>query len=209
MTVNAAAYAALEQVLNRAIRLDPETPARLALMHGQVIELQLLGTGLSLFLIPEPQGIQLLSAFDGAPDCTLRGTPLDLARMRGSRKSADQLFSGAVAIEGDTQLAHRFGEFLAGLDIDWEEQLAKLTGDLIAHEVGNLARGLLDWGGRQTRTFEQNLQEYLQEELRLLPSRPEVEPFLADIDCLRDDTERLQARIKRLQGKLNPQGEAS
>ena len=209
MTVNAAAYAALEQVLNRAIRLDPETPARLAPMHGQVIELQLLGTGLSLFLIPEPQGIQLLSAFDGAPDCTLRGTPLDLARMRGSRKSADQLFSGAVAIEGDTQLAHRFGEFLAGLDIDWEEQLAKLTGDLIAHEVGNLARGLLDWGGRQTRTFEQNLQEYLQEELRLLPSRPEVEPFLADIDRLRDDTERLQARIKRLQGKLNPQGEAS
>ena len=209
MTVNAAAYAALEQVLNRAIRLDPETPARLAPMHGQVIELQLLGTGLSLFLIPEPQGIQLLSAFDGAPDCTLRGTPLDLARMRGSRKSADQLFSGAVAIEGDTQLAHRFGEFLAGLDIDWEEQLSKLTGDLVAHEVGNLARGLLDWGGRQTRTFEQNLQEYLQEELRLLPSRPEVEPFLGDIDRLRDDTERLEARIKRLQGKLNPQGKSS
>lgn len=209
MTVSAAAYAALEQLLNRAIRLDPETPSRLTPMHGRVIELQLTGTGLSLFLIPEPQGIQLLSAFDGEPDCTLRGTPLDLARMRGSRKSADQLFSGAVEIEGDTQLAHRFGEFLAGLDIDWEEQLSKLTGDLIAHEVGNLARGLLDWGDRQTRTFEQNLQEYLQEELRLLPSRLEVEPFLAEVDQLRDDSERLAARIKRLQGKLHRRGSAT
>jgi ubiquinone biosynthesis accessory factor UbiJ len=209
MTVSAAAFASLEQLLNQAIRLDPETPSRLAPMHGQIIELQLTGLGLSLFLIPEPQGIQLLSAFDGTPDCTLRGTPLDLARMRGSRKSADQLFSGAVEIAGDTQLAHRFGEFLAGLDIDWEEQLSRLTGDVIAHEVGNMTRGLLGWGTRQARTFEQNLQEYLQEELRLLPSRPEVEPFLADIDRLRDDTERLQARIKRLQGKLNPQGDAS
>ena len=209
MTVSAAAYATLEQLLNRAIRLDPETPSRLAPMHGRVIELQLVGTGLSLFMIPEPQGIQLFSAFDGEPDCTLRGTPFDLARMRGSRKSADQLFSGAVEIEGDTHLAHRFGEFLAGLDIDWEEQLSKLTGDLIAHEVGSFARGLLDWGNRQSRTFEQNLQEYLQEELRLLPSRAEVEPFLADIDRLRDDTERLEARIKRLQGKRDKPGSAT
>lgn len=209
MTVSAAAFATLEQLLNQAIRLDPETPSRLAPMHGRIIELQLTGLGLSLFLIPEPHGIQLLSAFDGTPDCTLRGTPLDLARMRGSRKSADQLFTGAVQIEGDTQLAHRFGEFLSGLDIDWEEQLSRLTGDVIAHEVGNLTRGLLGWGTKQTRTLEQNLQEYLQEELRLLPSRLEVEPFLTDIDRLRDDVERLEARISRLQGKLTKQGKPS
>ncbi|MBL3590741.1 MAG: SCP2 sterol-binding domain-containing protein [gamma proteobacterium endosymbiont of Lamellibrachia anaximandri] len=201
MTVSAAAFATLEQLINQAIRLDPEAPARLAPMYGRVIRLDLLGFGLSLYLIPEPGGIQLLSDFEGEPDCALRGTPLDLAAMRGKRKSADQLFSGAVEIEGDSALAHRFGDFLSALDIDWEEQLSRLTGDLIAHEVGNATRSLFGWGKKLRRTSGQNLQEYLQEELRLLPSRYEIEPFLAGVDALRDDVERLAARLQRLRDK--------
>ncbi|RDH83433.1 MAG: sterol-binding protein [endosymbiont of Seepiophila jonesi] len=201
MTVSAAAFATLEQLINQAIRLDPEAPARLEPMFGRVIRLDLLGFGLSLYLIPEPGGIQLLSNFEGESDCALRGTPLDLAAMRGNRKSADQLFSGAVEIEGDSALAHRFGDFLSALDIDWEEQLSHLTGDLIAHEVGNAARSLFGWGKKLRRTSGQNLQEYLQEELRLLPSRYEIEPFLAGVDTLRDDVERLAARLQRLRDK--------
>lgn len=208
MTVSAAAFATLEQLINQAIRLDPETPARLAPLHGQVIELQLVGLGLSLFLIPNPNGIQLLSSFEGQPDCTLRGTPLDLARMRGSRESADQLFKGAVEISGDSALAHQFGNFLSGLDIDWEEQLSRLTGDVIAHEVGSLTRQLLGWGKQQSLTFRQNFQEYLQEELRLLPGKPEIEPFLNDVDRLRDDLARLEARIARLQARASKDGSA-
>jgi len=209
MTVSAAAFATLEQLLNQTIRLDPETPARLVPLHGRVIELQLVGLELSLFLIPEPNGIQLFSAIEGEPDCTLRGTPLDLARMRGSRESADQLFTGAVEIRGDSALAHRFGEFLSGLDIDWEEQLSRLTGDVIAHEVGSLTRQLLGWGKQQSLTFQQNFQEYLQEELRLLPGKLEMEPFLNNVDRLRDDVARLEARITRLQERRKQKGGSS
>jgi ubiquinone biosynthesis protein UbiJ len=198
MTVSAATFAALEQLLNQAIRLDPEARSRLSPLHGRVIELQVIGLGLSLFLIPNPNGIQLLSQFEGKPDCTLRGTAFDLARMRNSRESADQLFSGSVQIDGDSHLAQAFGDFLSGLNIDWEEQLSKLTGDVIAHEIGNVARGFLGWAGEQRLTMEQNLQEYLQEEIRLTPSRLEIDPFLQEVDRLRDDVERLEARIARL-----------
>jgi ubiquinone biosynthesis protein UbiJ len=112
MTVSAVAFAALESLLNQAIRLDPETPARLASMHGRVIEIVPAGLGISMFLIPEPNGIQLLSQFEGQADCTLRGNLLDLMRMRGTQESADQLFSGSVQIEGDTHLAQKFGDFI-------------------------------------------------------------------------------------------------
>lgn len=209
MTVTAAAYATLEQLLNTAIRLDPETPDRLAPLHGRVIELQLVGPGISLYLIPGAGNVQLLSAFEDTPDCTLRGSPLDLARMRGSRESADQLFGGAVEISGDTELAQQFGEFIAGLDIDWEEQLSKLTGDVLAHEIGHAARSLIDWGLNRRRIFAQNLQEYLQEELQLTPSHLEVEPFLNDVDRLRDDVERLEALIARLQAGRSGKGKRS
>ncbi|MEL0585673.1 MAG: SCP2 sterol-binding domain-containing protein [Candidatus Thiodiazotropha sp. (ex. Lucinoma kazani)] len=202
MTISAAVFATLEQLLNQTIRLDPETPKQLAPMHGRVIKMELLGLATSLYLIPEPNGIQVLSEFEGEPDCTLRGSPFDLARMHGNHQSADQLFSGSVQIEGDTNLAHKFGAFLSELDIDWEEQLSKVTGDLVAHEVGNLARGTMAWGQSLGHTSKHNLQEYLQEELRLLPGRYEMGPYLSGVDRLRDDVERLDARIQRLKQQL-------
>ena len=203
MTITSVALHTFEQLLNRAIRLDPEGLARLSPMHGRVIKFELLGLGRCLYLIPDPCGIQVYAQCEGEPDCILRGTPLDLARMRSTHASADQLFSGSVQISGDSALAQQFSEALFGLDIDWEEQLSHLTGDILAHELGNLGRGLLRWGERVRKTAGLNLQEYLQEELRLLPNRTEVEPLLTDIDHLRDDVERLSARIERLQRHLD------
>jgi len=202
MTISAAAIATLEHLLKQAIQLDPEAEERLASMHGNVLKIELVGLGMCLFLIPEPGGIQLFSHFEGDPDCILRGTPLDLARMSSSRESAEQLFRGAVEIEGDSGLAHRFGAFISSLEIDWEEQVSRLTGDVIAHQIGNLTLNLFDWGKKARKTIGLNLQEYLQEELRLLPSHYEAEPFLSDVDRLRDDVERLSARIDRIRRQL-------
>jgi ubiquinone biosynthesis protein UbiJ len=118
--------------------------------------------------------------------------------MGSEADSADQLFSGAVAISGDTELGHNFGKLLGGLDIDWEEQLSRLTGDLLAHRIGNLARGAARWGKDALEALRQDLPEYLQEEVRLLPGRYEVEEFLTEVDRLRDDLERLEQRVRRL-----------
>jgi ubiquinone biosynthesis protein UbiJ len=209
MTISSALTATLETLLNQAILLDPETPARLAPMHGKVIQLDLQGMASSLYLIPDPNGIQILNEFEGEADCCLRGSAIDLMRMRGTRESTDQLFKGAVTIEGDSTLAHQFGAVLADLDIDWEEQLSRLTGDIAAHEIGNLVRKASDWRARLHRTTEQNLQEYLQEELRLLPAPYEISTFLNEVDQLRDDAERLEARVQRLKQRLDDKDKAS
>ena len=44
----------------------------------------------------------------------------------------------------------------------------------------------------------QNIREYLQEEAREVPSRSEVESFGDDVNTLRDDVERLAAKVQRL-----------
>jgi ubiquinone biosynthesis protein UbiJ len=209
MSVSAALSATFEALLNQAILLDPETPARLAPMHGKVIRLDLLGLGASLYLIPNPNGIQVLNNFEGEADCTLYGSPFDLMRMRGSKQSADQLFKGSVEIKGDSALAQAFGTLLADLDIDWEEQLSRITGDVAAHEIGKLVKSALNWGRSVNRTTEQNLQEYLQEELRLLPAPFEISAFLDEVDRLRDDAERLEARLQRLKQRLDDKDKSS
>jgi len=200
-------YAGLEQAFNRYLQLDPDSREAMGRLHGRVIAFDVEGLGRSFYLVPGRSGeVQLLAHYEGEPDCRLQGTPLALARMNDHRASAEQLFSGQVKIEGDTELAHRIGKILGAMDIDWEEQLSRYTGDLIAHDIGNLVRGAARWGRATLDTLGLDLQEYLQQELQILPARPEIEAFLAEVDQTRDAVERLQARVERLQNRLRNQG---
>ena len=193
--------AAVEQALGRYLALDSEAGGRIAALYGKVLCIELRGFDIRLYLVPGPEGIQLLGQYEGEPDATLSGTPLALARLGlPGTDSADELFAGGVQISGDTELGQRFGALLKDIDIDWEEQLARVVGDLAAHQVGNVVRGGLRWGAQARESLGLDLKEYLQEELRLLPVRPEIESFLAEVDGLRDDVERLAARVERLRG---------
>jgi ubiquinone biosynthesis protein UbiJ len=198
MMIRELALEGLEQVLNRVIGLDPDAGERLAALHGQSIRIDLRGTGIQWIFVPAHDGhLRVVGSLEGKPGCTLAGSPLDLLRARAA--GAQQLFAGHVQIEGDTELARRFSEVLADLDIDWEEQLSRFTGDIVAHEIGRSVRAASGEGARIRRSSEQILSEYLTEEARLLPHRFEVEDFIADVDTLRDDAERLAARIALLE----------
>jgi len=190
--------AGVEAAINGYIALDPEGAARIEEIQGRVILMELTGFGTRLYLIPESAGLQLYGDYAGEPDCVLRGTPLALARMSASRRKEDQLFSGEVRVEGDTHLAQAFSDFMERLDVDWEEQLSRLIGDPAAHQVGSRARAAGRWGRRAGKVLTEDIKEYLQEEARLLPGPYEVHAFLDDVDRLRDDTDRLVARVERL-----------
>ncbi len=200
------AVAALEQAINRYIALDPEGAARLAALHGRVILIETEGFGTRLYLIPGPTGIQFFGEYDGEPDCTLRGTPLALARMGVVSNKEEPLFSGDVQVEGDTHLAQAFGDLVSGIQVDWEEQLSRLVGDTLAHQVGSGVRAAGRWGRQSADNLSLDLKEYLQEEARLLPSRYEIEAFLDQADTLRDDVERLAARVERLSRRSGETG---
>lgn len=209
MTTRDLGYAGLEAALNGYLGLDPVTRERLAALHGRTVGVEVLGLGLILFFTADETGaLQLCGRQEGEPDCWLRGTPLDLMRAGDRTAGADQLFARRVRIEGDSGLAQRFGAILADIDIDWEEHLSRIVGDVVAHEVGSAARAAQDFGRRAGRTAEQNLREYLQEEARLLPTRYEVKEFLDAVDALRDDVERLAARVERLGKRSGEVGEA-
>lgn len=193
-----AAPAILEKAVNRYLALDPEGAARMTDLHGKVLLIRVTGFDAHLYLIPGPTGIQLFGRYGGEPDCTLRATPLGLIHLGASHRKGDKLFSGEVQIEGDIHLARAFGDFLSGLEVDWEEQLSRLIGDIAAHQVGSKVRAADRWGRRSAATLRQDLKEYLQEEARLLPGPYEIQAFLEEVDQVRDGVERLAARIERL-----------
>ncbi len=193
-----AVIAGLETAINRYLELDPDTLQRLAALEGKVIGVQWRGTGLALYFLPGPRGLQLLSHYEGEPDTLLTGNPFALAELGlgGDREKA--LFSGAVEIRGNTDTGQHFQDILQAMDIDWEEHLSHLVGDVAAHQAGNLARDAQQYARTSAHTLNQDLGEYLTEEAQLLPARIQVENFLDDIDRLRMDADRLEARVQRL-----------
>lgn len=194
----AAIAASLETVLNAVLRLDSDTQARLAALEGNVIAIELEGLGLTLYLLPSGHGVRVLDQHADEPTVRIRGMPLALARQwRGQKIAGDD-----ITIEGDAVVGREFQTALARLDIDWEEPLSRLFGDAVTHQVGRFWRGFRVWGQQAGDILRRGGGEYLQWELRALPPRPEVERFLSAVDVLREDTDRLVARIEHLRRRL-------
>ncbi|MGM0593574.1 MAG: ubiquinone biosynthesis accessory factor UbiJ [Pseudomonadota bacterium] len=199
--LNVAALAGLEQALNAALALDEKSARRLQRLDGKVVAVELSGTGLRLHMQPTGNRLRLMGHYGGEADTTLRGAPFSMLRM-GLGRTGEGLFKGGVEIDGDVELGTRFQQIFEKLDIDWEEHLSRLTGDIIAHQLGTTVRGLFAWGERSAEHLGEDIADYLQEERDALPVGWEVEHFIAAVDTLRSDTDRLEARVKRLQRML-------
>jgi len=192
-----------EQSLNRVLLLDPETPNRLRPLSGKVLMLEITGTEIGLAVEFTDNGVRLHQGREDA-DASVRGSAMALMAVAMEPEGGG---GGHLEFTGDVGVVQKVRTFFAGLEIDWEEHLSRVTGDAVAHQMGNIARGLQRWGRRSTRVFGENLADYLTEERRGLPPRAEAEEFLQAVSRLRQDGDRLEARIARLEKQLRNQDE--
>jgi len=185
--------------LNRAV--SEVTPARelCARLDGKTVAIRVRDTALAVYFLFDSDGIGLTTETSAEPDVAITASLLTLAGMIGS-DGADAIRDGRVDLTGNAGVAEAFRDLLAYTRPDIEEELSTLIGDAAAHRLGQLASGLRSWALDARRTMAGNIREYLQEESRDVPSRYEVEQFTRKVDALRDDVERLGARLNRLEG---------
>lgn len=209
--LDALAAAALEAAINRYLDValhqfaDEAMNPRLRTLNGKVVAIELQGLNTTFYLAFNDDRVRVQAHLLGDADACISGTPLSLLRMRlqGRREQQQSLFGGDVTLSGDAELGREVNALLDELDIDWEEQLSRLLGDVVAHQIGSRARAFGDWARQTLDTLTEDGREYLHEEAHLLVSRAELEPFLAAVDVLRDDVERLEKRIERAQRQLS------
>lgn len=187
-----------EAVLNRNIAASAAARQLCRQLDGKVLALHMTGTPLSIFFRGTAEQMQLDTRSEGIASATLSGTPLSLLRLAGAHPEA-ALRGGGVHIEGNAEVAQVFSELLKHARPDLEEELSRLIGDVAAHQVGNVARSALAFGQRAADTFAQNIAEFLQEESRDLPTRIEADEFVAGVDKVRDDVDRLEARVRLIE----------
>jgi ubiquinone biosynthesis accessory factor UbiJ len=193
----------LETALNRYLHLDPDAGLFLAPLAGKVVAVNVTPFDWTLYLCPTPESIQVLESYAGIADTTLSGSPFALGLMSVSGNPMQSAFSGQVHIAGDVHTGRAFQQLFEKLHVDMEEQVSHVTGDVIAHQIGRLLRGGQRWGHNVVENLRMDIAEFLHDESRDLPPAPELEIFFRKIDALRNDYDRLQARLERLEKTLS------
>jgi ubiquinone biosynthesis protein UbiJ len=199
---------ALESTLNRNIAASSMARTLCAKLCGKSMRIELTGVPLQLQLRAQADSVQLTrvteanEANERSADAILSGSPLGLLNLAGS-KPESALRGGSVRIEGDAEVAQGFRALLQAAQPDFEEELSRVIGDVAAHQVGNTLRSVLGFGRRVGNTLLQNVGEYVQEEGRDTPTKTEAEEFNRDVDVLRDDVERFEAKLARLEQKAS------
>lgn len=199
--IQSTALAILEKMVNQALQLDPGTRQRMTELSGRRIKVSCTAPLFSMTLIPDARGIMLQSNSpddEPAPDCEIKGDSASLLRLLTAKNKVEALFNPGIELSGNTEIAQALQAALTDLDIDWEEKLSHWIGDMAAHQIGNQARQLLYWGRQTFDSLLMNIEEYLHEEARAMPPRLELSAFYDDIEQLTVATDRLAARLQRL-----------
>lgn len=184
-------------LINRQIRVTTPAQEICAELDGKVIAVRLKETGLAMYIFVCPDELVLFGNYEKEPDVMISGSIFALARLL--RDSGDEAIrDGSLELTGDSDVAQGFRKLLHYAKPDVEEELSGVIGDVTAHRIGEIARNVAQWGKDAARTIQQNVTEYLQEERRDVPSRYEVETFTRQVDALRDDVARLEARVRHL-----------
>ncbi len=192
--------ATIETALNQLFSLDPDTYARLARFKGRIIAFHISDLNQTLYFFPDQQGFQIISHYEGEADTTITGSLLAFAKMAVADDHAKTraVFKGDIRITGDIALGQHFQSLFKQLDIDWEEHLSRMTGDVVAHSLGNMARSFFGWGQHTVHSLSMDVSEYIQYESRDIASAPEIEHFNKQVDQVRSQVDRAEARVNRL-----------
>jgi len=191
-----AALATAEAAIERALRYDPASRRALGQLAGKVLALQFTQPEVTVYVLPDEQGLTLAGHWEGDVDTRLTGKLWDFVRMaRGEQTS---LAGTGVQLEGSTALVQALQRIARQLDIDWEEALSEVLGDVAGHQGAEWLRTGGDWLQAREAQARRLFSEFLTEEARLLPSRPELEDFYRAVDDLQMGVDRAEARMRQL-----------
>ena len=229
MNIPIPVLSAIETALNTWLKLDGESLSKCDELEGKIIRLHITGIDLNLFFLPAVSGIQVManypdsalaedqdkspetndnatiydaSFYGGKVDATIHGSPMALMRLSNADNAGASMLESNVEIDGDMRIAEKFSAILKEVDIDWEELLSKLVGDIIAHQAGQVVNNASYWFTQSAEAMKLNTSEYLSEEIKVTPADAEIHYYMDQVDDVRMDIDRLEARVKNLQNSL-------
>ncbi len=191
---------ALEAALNRALALDPDTRDALRMLDGRSVAVHVAAPALALQVTVAGDRLKVGPVAGNEADLSVRSTLGGLIAQLPFFRNDNAPPVGKLRIEGDADLARRLQRLAERFDPDWQQPFTAVFGDVVGVQVANAMRGALQHLREAGGALAANAAEYVTEESRDVVGRDELNAFFDDVDTLRDDVERIAARVSRLAG---------
>lgn len=179
--------------VNHLLAQDPWARALLAAHAGKVARLD--AGVLAVTWEVSADGLLKTAAAGADPHVVIRARLADLPLILQDRERA----VAYVRIEGDADFANTLSKLSQSLKWEAEEDLARVFGDVAARRLAGAAQAVLSGAQAKRRALEENLAEYFLEENPMLVRAQPVADFGSEVGKLRDDVERLEKRLRKLQ----------
>ena len=135
----------IARLLNRNI--SESTPARelCTKLSGTIVAVRVSDTALAAYFVIQDDTLNVVASTSEEPDVVITGSIITLARMAG-RSGEAAIRDGSLDLTGDAETANQFQQLLSFAKPDVEEELSGIVGDVAAHRLGEIVRGVGRWG---------------------------------------------------------------
>ncbi len=185
---------AIEAVINTALRYDPASKQQLSTLTD-ILAIESTAPAITLYCHGTEDGVRIMGYCESPVATQLKGSPLALLSLL---KQPTNLANSGVELVGSVGLLQQWQQLLQQLDIDWEDAISNVLGDIAGPLAMKTFRGSISWTHNQKEEQLRLLKEYLTEELRAIPSKTELEDFYSAVSDTAMDVDRLSARATQL-----------
>ena len=187
----------MHPVLNHIIAQHPDIQIQLAQHQGRVIRLS--GGGLALTAAITAEGYLQATETEAEAVLTFHSSAVGKV-LQGQKPGV-----GDIDVSGDHSLGMAVLPLIGALQYRWDEDIARLFGDTAAGGALHLTAQLREQGVQWRQDIARHIEEAAREGRAPVVHHSEWTPFTDDLAALRDDTARLQARLRKLeQAKQKP-----
>lgn len=175
-----------EKMAAAALHLDPGTRSRLQELNGKCIafilrdKIPYYENGITVFVLPTLKGIELSADAAHVAYASIALFAKDLLPLLQRAEVPEN-----IMIEGDHEVLLKILEIVKQMDLDWEQAIAPMTGDVLAHQIGSGVRGTEKWLVQSFREAKRLAEEYREEELPIAKQSPAFKSFFDGMDRLK------------------------
>ncbi len=178
--------------VNHLLAQEAWARARLAAHAGKVARID--AGLLTVNWAVTSDGLLKMAASEAEPHVVIRVKLADLPLIMQNRERAVSY----VRIEGDADFANTISQLSQSLKWEAEDDLSRVVGDIAARRIVTTATSALAAARTQRQALEENVAEYFLEENPMLLRPQAVADFGREVGKLRDDIERLEKRLRKL-----------
>jgi ubiquinone biosynthesis protein UbiJ len=192
-----------ERIINYVIQNDPHIEKKISPLIGKSIRVEAKSPELFFSIAINKNSINITSSDfeqkDLAPDLLVSGELRDLISML---LSTGNLIGGNISVKGDIQFAQDLNEALRSLDLNWSDILGPILGQAATSEIEKFFNVSRAWSLEFRDSLKRDIEGYLKEEKKVIPTNDDAQEFYDDIDQLKFKIDRIKARVDLLSSAL-------